>query len=105
MDYRKNLPYSTVSLVLGIISIPTCFCYGIVGLVCGILAIKYGNKAIKMYKYNPEEYSSGSIGNAKAGKICGIVGLILSILFFLYMLVVILIYGVAISAILSNLPN
>ena len=45
----ENVPYATPVLVLGIISIPSCFCYGIIGLTTGIIALALSNKAIKMY--------------------------------------------------------
>jgi hypothetical protein len=70
---------ATAALVLGIISIVgSCCCWGIVGLICGSLAIVFGNKAMK-------EIDSGwaapsDRGKAGAGRICGIIGLIISIL-------------------------
>jgi len=78
---KQNLPNSTVSLVLGIFSIVTCLCYGIIGLPLGIVAFILGNKALKVYSENPEEYKGS--GNASAGKILGIVGIILNLIFLL----------------------
>ena len=34
----ESAPYSTAGLVLGIVSIPSCFCYGIIGLTVGIIS-------------------------------------------------------------------
>ena len=45
----QQLPNSTAVLVLGIISIPTCFCYGIVGMICGIIALVMNGRATKLY--------------------------------------------------------
>ena len=42
---RQNLPNATTSLVLGILSIVTCLCYGVIGLPLGIIAVVLGNKA------------------------------------------------------------
>ena len=102
---QPTLPNATAALVLGIISIPTCFCYGIVGLACGIIAIILGSKAVKLYKENPGVYNPSSFSNANAGKVCGIIGVILSALFLVYIIVVLVIYGMALGAIFSGLPQ
>ncbi|AUC22723.1 MULTISPECIES: CCC motif membrane protein [Polaribacter] len=78
---KQNLPNATTSLVLGILSLVTCICYGIIGLPLGIIALVLGNKAIKEYNLNPENYNS--VGNATAGKITGIIGIILNAIFLL----------------------
>lgn len=36
---KKDLPNSTAVLVLGILSLVFCWCYGIVGLILGIIAV------------------------------------------------------------------
>lgn len=76
---KQNLPNAKVALVLGILSILTCFCYGIIGIILGIVALVLGNKALKVYSENPEEYKGE--GNAKAGKILGIIGIILGLIY------------------------
>ena len=78
---RQKLPNATTSLVLGILSLVTCICYGVIGLPLGIIAVVLGNKAIKEFNENPENYESA--GNASAGKIMGIIGIILNTLFIL----------------------
>lgn len=78
---KQSLPNATLSLVLGIFSVVTCICYGVLGLPLGIVAFVLGNKALKVYKEDPEEYKSS--GNANAGKILGIVGIILNLAFIL----------------------
>ena len=97
------LPNATAALVLGIISIPTCICYGLPGMACGIIAIILGNKAVKLFKDNPGVYSPSSYSNANAGRICGIIGVCLSALFLLYVVVVLMIYGMALTSIFSAL--
>ncbi len=99
------LPNATTALVLGIISIPTCICYGIPGLACGIIAIILGSKALKLFKESPGVYSQSSFNNANAGRICGIIGVCLSALFLLYIVIVLVIYGVALTSIFSALGN
>lgn len=68
------------SMVLGICSIPTCMCYGVPGLICAILALVFWKLAaadIAQGTHNP-----ASLGMAKAGMICGIIGLVLSLAYF-----------------------
>lgn len=77
-------PYSTAVLVLGIISIPTCFCFGIVGLTTGIIALVLAQKGKKIYEANYTKFSKSSYANLTAGRICAIIGISISALYFLY---------------------
>ena len=74
---QQALPNATAVLVLGIISIVGCFCYGIIGLILGIIAVVLAGKATKLYNDNPGMYTESSFKNLKAGKVCGVVGLCL----------------------------
>jgi hypothetical protein len=79
---NEKVPNNVGILVLGICSIfPGCFCYGIVGVVCGIIALVMAGKANKLIEDNPNRYTSESKQLVKAGKICGIIGLSLSSLY------------------------
>jgi hypothetical protein len=100
---QATLPHATTALVLGIISIPTCCCLGIVGLVCGIIAIILGNKATRIYKQNPSLYNISSYNNATAGKICGIIGTVFSAFFLLYVIIYTLFMGALFSFGFSNM--
>ena len=73
---KQALPNSTAVLVLGILSIITCCCYGVVGLILGILAVYLANKDLSLYQENPENYTGYS--NLNTGKILGIIGIVLS---------------------------
>lgn len=97
----KALPNATATLVLGICSIVGCFLYGIPGIVCGIIAIVLHGKDKKVYATDPEGYRK-SFGNSKAGLVCGIIGLSLSILWLLYLVVVIVFFGAALTAAMSE---
>ncbi|MFC3560675.1 CCC motif membrane protein [Pedobacter jamesrossensis] len=88
----QNLPNSTVALILGIISIPACCCYGL-GLIFGIIAWVLSAADIKKYNLNPANYSISSYKNTKAGKICGIIGAILSLLYLICIIGVIAMFG------------
>lgn len=98
MGGQVTLPNSTAVLVLGILSIVFCWCYGIVGIILGVIALVLSGKASTMYKENPEAYTVGSFNNMKAGKICGIIGTILSALYMIWIVVYIFIIGAAMSS-------
>lgn len=84
--WSENLPDSTAVLVLGILSIIGSFCYGIVGLILGIIAVALAGRPERLYRQNPTKYSNSSYGNLKAGRVCGIIGICISALFVLGML-------------------
>ncbi|MCC1483718.1 CCC motif membrane protein [Winogradskyella immobilis] len=88
---NQQLPNATLVLVMGILSIVGCCCYGIPGLIFGIVAIILGTKATKIYKQDPQLYTG--YGNVQAGKIMGIIGVVLSVLAIIYMLWVISYFG------------
>lgn len=77
---QQPLPNSTAVLVLGIISIVGSLCYGIPGLVCGIIALVLGSKGRRLYNEAPERYQLASYNNLNAGRICAIIGTILAVL-------------------------
>ena len=79
----ENVPFSTSVLVLGICSIVTCTCYGLPGLVCGIIALVQSKRGLTAYEENPSLYKEGSLKNLKAGKTCATIGVILSSIYFL----------------------
>ena len=81
---QQKLPNSTLILVFGILSIVTCCCYGIIGLILGIIAIVLANKAAKVYAENPDAYTGYS--NVKTGKILAIIGVILSAIYVAYVI-------------------
>lgn len=76
---KQKLPNSTLILILGIFSIITCCCYGIIGLILGIVAIVLADKATKIYAANPEDYTG--FNNVKTGKMLAIIGIILSAIY------------------------
>ena len=93
------IPNSTAVLVLGIISIALCWCYGIVALTCGIIGIVLANKGKALYDANPTAYTLSSFNNLKGGKICSIIGLSLGALYLIFVVVYLVILGTAFSMI------
>lgn len=89
----KALPNATAVLVLGILSIITCCCYGILGVVLGIIALILAGKDMKMFKATPDNYTQASYKNLNAGRICAIIGLILSSLVVLWIIFVMSVIG------------
>jgi hypothetical protein len=67
------------------------FCYGIFGIVLGIIALVLSNKDLKLFNANPELYTG--IQNLRAGRICGIIGLSVGSLFFLIVIAYLIFIG------------
>jgi prepilin signal peptidase PulO-like enzyme (type II secretory pathway) len=78
-DGAISVPNASGVLALGIMSIVGAFCYGIVGLIFAIMALAIAAAPNREYQRNPDRYTAASYSNLKAGRICGIIGLILSI--------------------------
>ena len=89
------LPNATAVLILGISSIVTCCCYGVFGIILSIIALVLANKDRKLYFTNPQMYTVESYSNLKAGKVCALVGIILSFLALAYFIFVIATIGLA----------
>ena len=53
---QEQLQNATLILVLGILSIVGCFCYGILGVILGIVAIVLAQKATNTYNQDPDLY-------------------------------------------------
>jgi len=87
--HKLRLPNATAVLVLGILSILSCWLFGIVGLILGIIALVLAQKDITLYQKEPEKYLDYNILNI--GRVLAIIGVILSAI---YLAFVIFIYGV-----------
>ena len=76
---RSSVPYSGLILTLGIVSILSICCTaGYLGVVLSIIALILAPRAKKTYFNDPDLYKESSYSNVKTGKICAIIGLILS---------------------------
>lgn len=101
-NQSSNLPNATASLVLGIISILGAFCYGIVGLVCGIIGLVLANKDRRLYQAAPEFYSPSSFSASNAGRVCSIIGIVLSSIILLFFIFYMIVFGPYIFEVMRN---
>lgn len=73
----EKLPNALAVLLLGILSLPLCCCWG-VGAIAGGIGLYLADKDSKLYKQNPANFTNYSL--LKAGKILCIIGVVLSII-------------------------
>ena len=95
MGMQQALPNATIVLILGILSIVTCCCYGVIGLILGIVALVLSKKDRTLYAANIAYYTESSFKNLNAGRVCAIIGLVLNILYLLISIAVIAMFGFA----------
>ncbi|CAL66855.1 CCC motif membrane protein [Christiangramia forsetii] len=88
---KRELPNSTLILIFGILSIIGCCCYGVAGVIFGIIALVMSKRAIEIYNADPELYTGYQ--NVKTGKILAIIGLVLSALSLLSTIIVFIFFG------------
>lgn len=88
-------PGAVASMVLGIVSV----CFGAFGLILGIIALKYSKQARHEIARHPGKYGGDDM--ATAGKVMGIIGIILGsffVVYFIFMLTMFMTFaGVAAS--------
>ena len=90
---QQQLPNATAVLILGILSIVTCCCYGVIGTVLAIVALILSKKDRILYAANMSLYTESSFKNLNAGRVCAIIGLILSALVVLFYIALIVAFG------------
>jgi len=90
---QRPLPNATAVLVMGILSIVTCFCYGIIGLILGVVAIILASKDKRLFTESPEAFTAASFKNLNAGRVCAIIGIILSVLYLIFIVAFIAMIG------------
>ncbi|UOK41930.1 MULTISPECIES: CCC motif membrane protein [Flavobacterium] len=90
-EAQQKLPNATPVLILGILSIITCCCYGIVSILLGGVGMYLANKDIKTYNENPSGYSN--FNNIKTGKILCIIGIVLGVLYLIMVAWIISTFG------------
>lgn len=93
------IPNSSAVLVLGIISIPFGICpyfLFIIGFILGIIALVLSKSSNDAYLKNPNDYSTNSYSNLKAGRVCATIGLCLAscwLLFLIFFVFSVIEYG------------
>lgn len=92
MEQQYNAPLKAngkaiAAMVLGIVSIPTCFCYGIVSIICGGLGLIFAIMAKK--EIEAGGFTSGSRGMNTAGLVCSIIGLLLGLGYIIILIIAI----------------
>ncbi len=82
-----NAPGSVAAMVCGIIGVTTGWCFGVPGVVLGIVALTMARKARTACSLSPGKYSGQ--GMATAGYVLGIISTILGVLWMIYYIVAI----------------
>jgi hypothetical protein len=101
---QETVPNATAVLVIGILSIIFCWCFGLIGLILGIVGLILGSNSKKLYAEDPGRFTVSSYKNLNAGYICSLVGTILSGLYFL-IIIISIIFGLAVGqSLLPFLP-
>ena len=104
---KVPIPNSQGILILGIFSLVTTFCcagIGFVGLVLGIIAVVMSSKAEQLYQENPAPYSEASYKNVNAGRICGIIGIVVNGVMILAGIIYLLVVGAGLTTFFSSFP-
>lgn len=93
---QRDLPNSTTVLVLGILSLIFCWCYGFIGLILGIIALVIAGNQRRIYLESPSEYTDNSFRNVNSGRTCAIIAICISafiVVFWILMIMGILALG------------
>jgi hypothetical protein len=102
----ETVPNSTSVLVLGILTIVFCWCYGILSVILGIIALVLANSGEKEYKLSPHRYSATSYKNLRSGKTCAIVGLCLAAISLIIAIIWLVVFGsVMFNVFSTHFPN
>ena len=88
---QQKLPNATAVLILGIVSILGCCCYGVLGLIAGIIGLVLYNKDKALYLQDPSLY--GNYSNLNTGRILCIIGIVMSILYLILNIALISTFG------------
>ena len=81
---KQKLPNANAVLILGILSLITCCCYG-VGAILGVVALVIAKKDLVLYNENPELYSNYS--TLKTGRILAMIGIGVSVAYLIYIII------------------
>ncbi len=105
---QNRLPADSSAMTLGIIALVVlflgCCCgfFSIVSLALSIIGLVSANKSIRLFRENPDVYSSFSYTNVNNAKILNIVAVAVSGIITMLYVAYFMIYGVLISTILMD---
>ena len=81
--YKEKLPYAQSALILGISSIITaCCCWGVIGIILGIIGLNNANKAIRIHEEDPSAFDG--VNNAQTGRTTAIIGIVIGVLLMIW---------------------
>lgn len=89
---QMNLPNSNTILVIGILSLFFCWWHilSIIGIVLSIVTLSLARKELILFYSQPNNFTLSSLNNVKAGRVCAIIGLIISLVVFVFALLMII---------------
>lgn len=88
---QSNLPNGNTVLVMGILSLVGCICYGIAGIIFGTIGLVIAKKDMKLYNQKPTQFANYSTLNT--GRILCYIGLALSIIYIILLIIAFLFLG------------
>ncbi len=88
---NQKLPNATAVLILGILSILTCCCYGLFGLALAFIGLYLTHNDLKTYNAAPERFIN--FQQLNTGKILCIIGIVLNAIMLLYFIWIIKMIG------------
>ena len=91
-EMQRPVPNATAVLVLGILSIAGCLCYG-GGLIFAIIALVLAANGRKAYNENRAAFTTSSYNNLNAGRVCAIIGLVMCLMYIILVVVIIATVG------------
>lgn len=90
---QLTTPNSTEAMVLGILSIVFCWCWGLLSIILGIVTLVLANQGEKEYRKNPSLYTEVSYRNLRTGRTCAIVGLCLAAVTIIGVILYFIVFG------------
>ena len=88
-----DLPNSNAVLIIGILSILSCFLIGFPGVILGFIGMKLYKRPHGLYKIAPELYRKESCKDLRVGYIMSVIGFAMSLLFVLFLLFYVFVFG------------
>ena len=85
--HRIDLPNDIAIQVLGILTIVFA---GSIGLVSGIIVLNMSGRSLNLYHNSPEDYNASSYSRVNIGRICAIIGLVITVMALVFIGIVII---------------